>query len=206
VVRGFGGVSFAGDGQGSCQCRFRRRSLDREDPWGDRPYPNVRAFRLPPVESGQSRPLSMFVTNRRASGPLVTNIPANHPHESEDLACPGFRALRNYRIRVLPDAASTGNLQPTLTPRGNPKSRDGGLGCTPRIKPLTAQIVLSQTDDRLLDAVCFRYPPDHRHSELRPGVQDTSSERRPHVAFRVSGNGGLRTPRRPGQAQHPQVV
>ena len=35
------------------------------------------------------------------SGPLVTNIPANHPVESEDRACRGFR---NYRIRVLPDA------------------------------------------------------------------------------------------------------
>ena len=43
-------------------------------------------IRCSPVESGQSRPASMFVTNRPASGPLVTNIPANHPVESDDLA------------------------------------------------------------------------------------------------------------------------
>ena len=64
----------------------------------------------------------MFVTNRPASGPLVTNIPANHPLEPEDLARRGFRNHSNYRIRVLLDARRVNDLPPTLTPRGNPKS------------------------------------------------------------------------------------
>ena len=62
----------------------------------------------------------MFVTNRPASGPLVTNIPANHPLASEDLV---YRAFRNYRIRGRPDDRRVNDLPPTLTPRGNPKSR-----------------------------------------------------------------------------------
>ena len=64
----------------------------------------------------------MFVTNRPASGPLVTNIPANHPLEPEDLARRGFRNHSNYRIHVLPDDRRVNDLPPTLTPRGNPKS------------------------------------------------------------------------------------
>ena len=60
----------------------------------------------------------MFVKNRPASGPLVTNIPANHPLEPEDPVCRGCRALRNHRIRVLPDDRRVNwDLLPTPTPR-----------------------------------------------------------------------------------------
>ena len=57
----------------------------------------------------------MFVKNGPPSGPLVTNIPADHPLEPEDPVCRGLRNNSNYRIRVLPDAEGVNWEPPTET-------------------------------------------------------------------------------------------
>jgi len=92
-------------------------------PLGRLTLPECVGIALPPVEFGQPRPPSMFVNNGPPSGPLVTNIPADHPLEPEDPVCRGCRALRNHRIRVLPDDRRVNREPPTtLTPSRNPKS------------------------------------------------------------------------------------
>ena len=63
-----------------------------------------------PVESGKPQPASMLVTNRPASGPLVTNIPTNHPHESEDLRLPQQLPTAESASCSTPDASTLSSI------------------------------------------------------------------------------------------------